>query len=197
MITHEELNQMVVLCEKYDVWLLSDEVFRGLEHKPEYQLPAVADIYNKGISVGVISKAYAVPGIRVGWLLCKNQRLREKVIDIKGYLSICNSQVDELLAATILQKHQHLLNRNLGIILENKSLLERLNNMSGNDASINIPIAGCCAFALVKDSEILVNKIAQETQYMLYPGSLFKTEVSGMRIGFGGFRFKEFVESVV
>lgn len=196
MITQDELKHIIALCEKYDVWLLSDEVFRGLEHKSEYQLPAVADIYEKGISVGVISKAYAVPGIRIGWLVCKNSKLREKVLDIKGYLSICNSQIDELLAAEILHKHQQLLNRNLKIILENKHLLEQLISITGETVSINIPNAGCCAFALVNDSEALVNKITKDTQFMLCPASLFKTEVSGVRIGFGSLNFKQFIEKI-
>jgi len=196
MITHDELTKIVQLCEKYNVWLLSDEVFRGLEHQSDCQLPAVADIYDQGISIGVISKAFALPGIRVGWLVSKNQQLRKKVLDVKGYLSICNSQVDELLAAAILQKYQLLLKRNLGIILENKSLLEPLKSIVGENISINIPNAGCSAFALVKDSEDLVNKIAQETQLLLYPASLFKTEVSGVRIGFGNQDFKQFVGKI-
>jgi len=197
MLTSADLHQIVALCDKYGVWLLSDEVFRGLEHKPEFQLPAVADIYEKGISVGVISKAYAVPGIRVGWLACKNHKLRGKVLDVKGYLSICNSQVDERLATEILKNHQLLLNRNLKIILENKSQLKQLKKIVGQALSINIPKAGCCAFALVNDNEALVNTIVKETKFMLYPASLFKTEVSGVRIGFGSYRFKEFVELVL
>lgn len=196
MITHKQLNQIVALCDKYGVWLLSDEVFRGLEHKPEHKLPAVADIYDKGISVGVISKAYAVPGIRVGWLVCQNQKLRDKVIDIKGYLSICNSQIDEHLATIIFQQHQQLLNRNLNIIFENKHLLKQLKSIAGDRVSINVPNAGCCAFALVNDNEALVQKVAQKTQFMLYPGSLFKTEINGVRVGFGSLKFKQFIEKI-
>ncbi|KHD09446.1 hypothetical protein PN36_22720 [Candidatus Thiomargarita nelsonii] len=64
MLTFEQLNDIISLCEKYDCWLLSDEVFRGLEHEESKRLPHVADIYPKGI--GVLSKSYALPGIRVG-----------------------------------------------------------------------------------------------------------------------------------
>ncbi len=75
-LTEKDLKQLVALCKKYNVWLLSDEVFRGLERSPDYRLQAVADIYDKGISVGVISKAFAIPGIRIGWLVCKNKQFR-------------------------------------------------------------------------------------------------------------------------
>ncbi|MBL4773142.1 MAG: pyridoxal phosphate-dependent aminotransferase, partial [Alcanivoracaceae bacterium] len=198
-LTKFDLKRIVVLCKKYNVWLLSDEVFRGLEHNVEQQLPAVADLYVKGISIGVISKAFAIPGIRVGWLVCKSKWLRTKVSDIKGYLSICNSQVDELLAATILKHKQKLLKRNLQLILKNKKLLMNVKSISGVDVDIVIPNTGCCIFAILNgngaviDSDILVKDIARVSNYLLYPSGLFKTDVNAIRIGFGGSRFSEFV----
>ncbi|MEN8219227.1 MAG: pyridoxal phosphate-dependent aminotransferase [Pseudomonadota bacterium] len=65
MLTFQQLKQIISLCDKYDCWLLSDEVFRGLEHDESKRLPHVADIYPKGISIGVLSKSFALPGIRV------------------------------------------------------------------------------------------------------------------------------------
>ena len=214
-ITGVELQNIINLCRKYDVWLLSDEVFRGLEHDIKYRLPAVADIYEKGISVGVISKAYAVPGIRVGWLVCQDKQLRDRVLDIKGYLSICNSQIDEKLASEILKTPEKLLKRNLKIIIKNKRFLENIKSIFGIGIEIIIPSVGCCVFAVLKGSgtlappikqnnsktkaslstgsEFLVKHIAEKTNYLLYPSSLFKTEVEALRIGFGGKKFNEFV----
>ncbi|MBL4659647.1 MAG: pyridoxal phosphate-dependent aminotransferase [Alcanivoracaceae bacterium] len=192
-----ELQNIINLCRKYDVWLLSDEVFRGLEHDLTYRLPAVAAIYQKGISVGVISKAYAVPGIRVGWLVCQDKQLRDRVLDIKGYLSICNSQIDEKLASEILKAPEKLLNRNLKIIIENKRLLKDIQSISGVDIDIIIPEVGCCVFTIINPGQItstdLVKKIAKHSNYLLYPSDLFKTDVNALRIGFGGKKFNEFV----
>jgi len=213
-----ELQNIINLCRKYDVWLLSDEVFRGLEHDLKYRLPAVADIYQKGISVGVISKAYAVPGIRVGWLVCQNKQLRDRVLDIKAYLSICNSQIDEKLASVILKKPTKLLKRNLEIVLKNKELLNDFNAILGLVVDIILPNTGCCLFAVLKgsgtlvppmkqnnsktkvslptSSEFLVKRVAEKTSYLLYPSSLFKTEVEALRIGFGNIEFVNFLEKI-
>lgn len=195
-ITESELFRIVALCKKYDVWLLSDEVFRGLEHSIDFHLPAVADLYDKGISVGVISKGFAVPGIRVGWLACKNKVLCSRVIDIKGYLSVCNSQIDELLASVILKYPEKLTERNLKIILPNKQLLKHFNSVLGKDVEIVIPKVGCCLFARIDDSEAVIEEVARKTNYLLYPSALFKTELQALRIGFGSENFSCFLRII-
>lgn len=196
-LTQDQLMKVIELCKKHDVWLLSDEVFRGLEHCLDYRLPAVADLYDKGISVGVISKGFAIPGIRIGWMVCKNKQLLEKVVDIKGYISVCNSQIDERLASVILQKPENLNERNLKIVLKNKALLNNFNALLGNDIAISIPKVGCCLFAMINtpflDSDVLVKQVAKQSNYLLYPSSLFKTDVQAMRIGFGNDNFEDFL----
>lgn len=198
-LTDPELIKIVGLCKKYDIWLLSDEVFRGFEHSLKYRLPAVADLYEKGISVGVISKAFGVPGIRVGWLVCKDKEFLNKVNNVKSYLSICNSQIDEQLASVILQKHENLMKRNLNIALNNKELLGDLSSILGNAIEFVIPNAGCCIFAQLSgdgaiDSEDLVKQVANQSNYLLYPSALFKTELKGVRIGFVSHNFADFLQ---
>ncbi len=197
-LSRQELLKLVNLCKKYDVWLLSDEVFRGLEHSLNLRLPAVADYYDKGISVGVISKAFAIPGIRIGWLACQNEQLRKKIIDVKGYLSICNSQLDEKLAAVLLQKPEKLLERNLEIIVKNKPLLKEIKELCKSSINIAIPHAGCCVFAEIKNGNLsageLAKQLALKTGYLLYPSSLFKTKTQALRIGFGTAEFSRFVK---
>lgn len=199
-LTETGLKQVVGLCKKYDVWLLSDEVFRGLEHHLQYRLPTVADLYAKGISVGVISKGCGIPGIRIGWLASKNKQLLSKIVDIKGYISVCNSQIDELLASVILQKHEELTKRNLKIVLKNKPLLVDLNSLLGHGVEIFLPNAGCCVFARIKDSisaDELVKKVAGRSNYLLYPSSLFNTDTQALRIGFGGKGFVDFKKIII
>ena len=195
----KEFLQIIDLCTQYDVWLLSDEVFRGLEHKSEYQLPTVADRYEKGISVGVISKGYAVPGVRVGWLACANEALRKTVINVKGYLSVCNSQIDEALAAQVLKKPASLSERNLSIILKNKAILPKLTQLSKHRVDIKIPQVGCCVFATFIDESVsakeLALKIADETGFLIFPSDLFCTGQKGFRIGFGHQQFADFIRA--
>ena len=196
-LTEGELSRLVALCKKYDVWLLSDEVSKGLEHSVKYKLPAVADLYDKGISVGVISKGFGIPGIRIGWMVCKNRQLQDKVVNIKGYISVCNSQVDELLASVILQNHKALTKRNLSFVLKNKKLLKDFNAVLGNQINVFIPNAGCCLFAQVQsDAKILVEEVVQRSNFLLYPSEVFKSKVQAVRIGFGSKRFGEYLKAV-
>ncbi len=206
LINKIELNAIIKLCQKYNVWLLSDEVFRGLEHSKNDRLPAVADLYDKGISIGVISKAFAVPGLRVGWLVCKNQQLIKKVLSIKGYISICNSQVDEALTSEVIYCHEKVLERNLSIIRKNKDLLKNISSICDYDLRIFIPSAGCCCFAEIingenvqkgPSSEGLVNSLATNYRYFLHPSSVFTTEIQGVRMGFGSRLFKGFAEHFI
>ena len=204
-LTESELVKIVELCRQYDVWLLSDEVFRGLEHSAKYRLPAVADIYEKGLSIGVISKGFGIPGIRVGWLACKNKTFLSKVNDVKAYLSVCNSQIDEQLASVILQYREKLVERNLKIILKNKELLGDFTSILGNPIEVFQPNTGCCLFTLIKSqkkhdniesksrSEDMVKQVAEQSNYLLYPSSLFETDLQGLRIGFGNRNFADFI----
>ncbi len=190
-------EDVIDLCNRYGVWLLSDEVFRGLEHTKQDQLPTVADSYRKGISVGVISKGYAVPGIRVGWLACKNMEFLKAVNNVKGYLSVCNSQIDEALAAEVLKHPDKLTQRNLAIILKNKQKLQQLSSLHGYKVSIIIPTVGCCVFAQLGDDSIscdaLAQLVAKESGYLIFPSHLFCTSIKAFRIGFGHKYFSDFM----
>ncbi len=194
-----QFDSLISLCRKYGVWLLSDEVFRGLEHQVSSQLPTVADSYEKGISVGVISKGYAVPGIRVGWMACHDADLRMAVNNVKGYLSVCNSQIDEALASEVLKYPDKLSQRNLLIILNNKKQLKHLTHLQGYKVKITVPIVGCCVFAQLLDETITTDSLAQlvakESGYLIFPSNLFCTNQKGFRIGFGTKKFSDFIKA--
>lgn len=191
-LTKAEFTKLIDLCRKYKVWLISDEVFRGLEHDSDSQLPNASDVYERAISVGVISKAFAIPGIRVGWAVCRNQKLRTKMIQIKSYLSICNSQIDEAIASKVFESKENILRRNLSIILKNKEFLTSIDKLLNYEIEYIIPNVGCCLFAKVNtDSADLVNKIAHSKQLLFYPSDLFFYDQQSMRIGFGSAAFIE------
>jgi aspartate/methionine/tyrosine aminotransferase len=67
-LTPGELEAIIGLARRHGVYVFSDEMYRLLEPEPGIQLPAVCDIYEKGISLSGLSKAFALPGLRIGWL---------------------------------------------------------------------------------------------------------------------------------
>jgi aspartate/methionine/tyrosine aminotransferase len=75
IIPHATFNAIVDLCRERGIWLFSDECYRLLEREPSVRLPQAADIYERGISLNVMSKAYGLPGLRIGWIACKDRAL--------------------------------------------------------------------------------------------------------------------------
>lgn len=66
-----------------------DEVYRELEHGPEYVISAFADAYENGVSISVLSKAYGLGGLRIGWAATQNKEILEKMAVLKKYTTIC------------------------------------------------------------------------------------------------------------
>lgn len=84
----------------------------------------MADHYEKCVSLGVMSKAYGLAGLRVGWLVTKDLELLEKVVKFKHYMSICDSAPSEFLAKVALKHGDVLLTRNTNLIRDNMQLAD-------------------------------------------------------------------------
>lgn len=100
VIERRELEELVRICRENDIWLFSDEVFRllGNPHN-SWPFPA-ASMYEKAISLGVMSKAFGLSGLRVGWIACQDEEMLQEIklisLDqIKLILDIKNN-LDEL-----------------------------------------------------------------------------------------------------
>jgi aspartate/methionine/tyrosine aminotransferase len=114
-----ELDTMVALARKRGVYIFSDEMYRMLEYDPARRLPAMCDLYDKGISLSGLSKAFALPGLRLGWLAAQEPALIESWLGLKDYTTICNSAPSEILGIIALRAKETILARNLGIIRGN------------------------------------------------------------------------------
>lgn len=185
-ISQSELERLVKLCEKNDCWLFSDEVFRGLEHD-DNPLPAVADIYLKGISMGVMSKSMALPGIRLGWLVTQNPELIQKWLNIKNHLSICQSSLDAQVTNTLLPHAHKLLQRNLTLVNQNKALVHTLVR---NHANYDLSQSNGSATVFVQLKQDIqaeqhcLNLLKTHKVYLL-PNLAFMTQISGFRLTLG------------
>lgn len=185
-ISSDELKRLVSWCQKHDCWLFSDEVFRGLEHANADKTPAAADLYDKAISMGVMSKALALPGIRLGWLVSRNIKLIEQLMAIKSHLSICQSSLDAQLCQAIIPSSEKLWQRNLKIILSNKALINQL--LSNHDTMTwHEPTGSATAFIQLKNQsgESYAQDLAQHKGLLVLPDSVFLTQQRGFRLTLG------------
>jgi hypothetical protein len=186
-------ESLVELCRRHGIWLFSDEVYRGLERSDADRIPQAAEVYERGISLNVMSKAYGLPGLRIGWIACRDRSLLARMERYKHYLSICNSAPSEVLAEIALKARETLLARNRGLVAEN---LQRLDAFFAQYESLfewKAPRGGCVAFPryLGKDGvETFCQRLIEEAGVLLLPASIYRSQLTEtprdrFRIGFG------------
>jgi aspartate/methionine/tyrosine aminotransferase len=107
MYSESELRLLVDLAGKSGCYLLVDETYRDLSY--DTKLPLAASLAPHVISVSSLSKAYGVPGLRLGWLITKDARLQELFLAAKEQMSICGSVIDEWVAQRILADRTRIL----------------------------------------------------------------------------------------
>jgi len=145
-LTRAELDALIGLARKHGLYLFSDEMYRLLEYDPGMRLPAVCDLYEKGISLSGLSKSFALPGLRIGWLATQENALMQSWLAFKDYTTICNSAPGEILAIIALQNKEQIIRRNLDIIQENIASAEQFFARHAQQFAWFGPRAGSVAF---------------------------------------------------
>lgn len=145
-INADELNQIIEFARENHIVIFSDEMYRFLEYDLKDQLPSVADIYEKGITLCGMSKSFSLPGLRMGWLSTTNQSWIEKLIKFKDYTSICPPAPSEVLSLIALRNKEQILNLNLMIIRKNLQIFEDFVSRHPDLIKWNKPKAGPIIF---------------------------------------------------
>jgi len=110
-LTDGELRELAALTAEKGCYLLVDETYRDLSY--DTKLPLAASLGPHVISVSSLSKAYGVPGIRIGWLITRNAQLSELFLAAKEQISICGSVIDEWIAEQVLARREEILGHTL------------------------------------------------------------------------------------
>eukprot|EP00931_Biecheleriopsis_adriatica_P016082 TRINITY_DN11979_c0_g1_i2.p1 TRINITY_DN11979_c0_g1~~TRINITY_DN11979_c0_g1_i2.p1 ORF type:complete len:407 (+),score=64.32 TRINITY_DN11979_c0_g1_i2:45-1223(+) len=150
LISRKVQQQLVELAERNGIYLLSDEVYRGLEHDARDRLPAMADLYAKGMSVVTLSKPWGACGITIGWIAVQDMDLKQKLVDAQYFGTACPSRASEIQAIMVLRASDVILKKNIDIILHNKSLLESFVAKYNDLFEWVKPDAGAIAFVKFK-----------------------------------------------
>lgn len=193
LMPREDLDALVELCRKHNLYLLNDEVYRGVELNDAERMPQVADIYERGLSLNVLSKAYGLPGLRIGWLACQDADVLQRIERYKHYLSICNSAPSERLAVIALQNRDSILERNRAILRKNVVALEELFADFPDLFKWRRPQGGSVAFPKYtgpEGVEAFCRSLIEDSGILLLPASVYRSELmtapaDNFRIGFG------------
>jgi len=84
-----------------------DETYRDLTHGPT--LPMAASLSPRAVSVSSMSKAYGLPGLRIGWAVCRDPQLSETLLAAKEQMFICGATIDEAIAGRVLSERDRIL----------------------------------------------------------------------------------------
>ncbi len=182
------LNKLVELCRKSGAYLFSDEVYRLMEIDEKDRLPSIADIYERGITLSVMSKAFGLAGLRLGWICTKDHAFLKKIEQFKHYTSICNSAPSEILSLIALKAKEKVLARNHTIIRFNLKLLDAFFKEHAHLFRWVRPKGGCIGFPELlskKSIDSFCKQLVEKKGVLLMPGSIYNASGNFFRIGFG------------
>jgi len=202
ILERERFDALVDLCRQHGIYLFSDEAYRLLGLGEGGQLPAVADVYERGLSLAVMSKPYGLPGLRIGWIACQDRALLSRMERMKHYLSICNAGPSEVLARIALKAREPILARIHQLMRHNLTLLDGFFREFEGLFEWYRPDGGCIAYPRylgAEGVERFATDLVERTGVLLLPSSIYESALGPVpqdrfRIGYGRTHMEEGLE---
>lgn len=190
-LTEQELLKLIDFAESNNLYLLVDETYRELcFNKPP---PPAASLSSNAISISSMSKAYGLPGIRIGWVAA-DKPIIDAVCAVREQLTICNSSINEVIAETVLTKKDELLKIIKNRVQANFIILKEWMTQQKKVEWIP-PSGGVTCFPRFSNStRNLCRLLIDKYKTFVIPGYCFGLD-EFMRIGFGGNK-EELVEGL-
>ncbi len=184
LIPEETLREIVEIAKSVGAYVLSDEVYRGISEDGSY-MPSIVDLYDKGVSVGSMSKCFSLAGLRLGWIVARDPEVIRLVLERRDYDTISCGVLDDRLAALALKHKDKIFARNREILLKSRKILDDWVNATPEVRYLK-PVAGTTALVYYdKDmpSRELCKKLLDSKGVMFTPGECFEME-GAVRIGY-------------
>jgi aspartate/methionine/tyrosine aminotransferase len=180
---------LVGIAEDAGARLLMDEVYRYLEFDEDDRLPAAADATARGVSLGVMSKSFAMAGLRIGWLATHDRDLLQRCASFKDYTTICSSAPSEILALIGLRARETVLSRSRGIVAANMERLDTFFEAWSDRFTWVRPRAGSVGFPRLTVPGVAIDDwaagLVDAEGVLLLPGTQFGYGGNHFRLGFG------------
>ncbi|MCZ0991533.1 aminotransferase [Streptomyces diastatochromogenes] len=184
LIDEAGLARIAHIADRVGAWVLCDEVYRGIDQDGDGFTASIADLYERGISTGSMSKPFSLAGLRLGWIVGPTELLKD-VATHRDYTTISVGRVDDLLACVALENKDAILARSHRITRTNLAILDEW--VAGRDDVTYVrPASGTTALLRYQapiGSYEFCTRLLQETGVMFTPGAAFDIERT-VRIGF-------------
>lgn len=184
----EAMNAVCAAAARVNAWVIADEVYRGaeLDGRPT---PSFWGRSSKVIVAGGLSKAYGLPGLRIGWIVAPHETA-ELLWSYHDYTTIAPSVLSDQLARIALgpRAYQRLATRTRLILNENLTIVARWVDGLGGLVSWIPPKAGAIAYLRYRpalNSTELATRLRKQHDVLVVPGDHFQMD-GYLRIGYGG-----------
>lgn len=180
-LSKEDLDRLVQIARKNGAWILCDEVYRGIG--PDW-LPAISDLYEKGVSTCSLSKTFGMPGLRLGWVKGPKE-LIDKLNIRRDYTMISTGPLNDALAAAAIEQQDRIVKEHNAYRDKNVQILKDWLHDNKNFDAV-IPEYGLvCLLKIPEKDDIQWAKDLYEQKGVLFvPGSLFEAPGT-VRLGLG------------
>jgi len=187
-LTETEMAAIIACAERVGAWILSDEVYRGADRVSEEENPSFYGRYDKVVAVGSMSKAYGLPGLRLGWTVAPEETIND-IWARHEYTTISATMLSNKLAAIALspEVRPRLIQRARDYIRRGFPILQEWMHSHENIFSLTPPDASAIAFIrynLDINSTSFVNRLCKEKSVLIVPGDHFGLD-HFVRISFG------------
>jgi aspartate/methionine/tyrosine aminotransferase len=190
--TEAEWRRLATECSSRGIRLVADEVYRFLEHDGAATLPAGADLDDRAISIGVMSKTFAMAGVRIGWLATRDRSVLEQCARLKDYTTICSAAPSEVLALIGLRARDRVVARSREIVAANLRVLDAFFARRADAFTWVRPRGGSTGFPRLVDggpagpsADAFAARMVEETGVLLLPSSVLGFDDHHVRIGLG------------
>jgi aspartate/methionine/tyrosine aminotransferase len=184
-LTAHELTEICRIASRAGAWIVSDEIYRGAE-LDSVETPTIWGGYERAIVTSGLSKAFGLPGLRIGWVVGP-PALIDELWGVHDYTSIAPGALNDRLARVALARRDYILARTRGIVAANYPLVKKWIERRAPALTHVAPDAGAIVFVRYRqaiNSTALVERLRDEQSVLLVPGDHF--EMDGyLRIGFG------------
>ncbi len=189
VLTAAEMDDVVAAADRVGAWIVADEIYRGAELDTDDASPTFFGRYDKVIVTSGLSKAFAMPGLRVGWAAASTTKMIRRIWERHDYTTLTPSMVSDRLAALAMlpDVRESILTRTRTIIRANYPSLESWLGTHDDIFTWVRPAAGAIAYVacdLPGRSTDLVERIRRDRSVLLVPGEMFGLK-NGLRFGFG------------
>jgi aspartate/methionine/tyrosine aminotransferase len=187
-LSEAEMDAIIGVADRVGAWIVADEIYRGAELDTDVATPTFRGRYDRVAVTSGLSKAFAMPGLRVGWVVAPEE-LIEAIWEHHDYTTLTPGMVSDRLAAIAMlpDVRESILARTRLIIRANYPALEGWLQSHADILTWARPAAGAIAYAeydLPVKSRKLAERIRQERGVLLVPGKMFGLK-KGLRFGFG------------